>query len=129
MTENREEEIQLGVQIRERTLNVQIWKSYVDEIEISLVNPSGVSVGPVSSILGTQRFTVGNTGNLLYYGEPNPYSVRQEIYLDFLPKQTYIDAGVADCPDTKENCIGRISDVEGAKSEYIEYRNSFFISK
>lgn len=94
MTENREEEIQLGVQIRERTLNVQIWKSYVDEIEISLVNPSGVSVGPVSSILGTQRFTVGNTEILLYYGEPNPYSVRQEIYLDFLPKQTYIDAGV-----------------------------------
>ena len=44
MTENREEEIQLGVQIRERTLNIQIWKSYVDEIEISLVNPSGMSV-------------------------------------------------------------------------------------
>ena len=94
MTENREEEIQLGVQIREQTLNVQIWKSYVDEIEISLVNPSGVSVGPVSSILGTQRFAVGNTEILLYYGEPNPYSVRQEIYLEFLPKQTYIDAGV-----------------------------------
>ena len=94
MTENREEEIQLGVQIRERTMNVQIWKSYVDEIEISLVNPSGVSVGPISSILGTQRFEVGNTEILLYYGEPNPYSVRQEIYFDFLPKQTYIDAGV-----------------------------------
>ena len=94
MRENKEEEVQLGVQIRERSLNVQIWKSYVDEIEISLINPSGVRVGPISSILGTQRFTVGNTEILLYYGEPNPYSVRQEIYLDFLPRQTYVDAGV-----------------------------------
>ena len=94
MRENQEEEIQFGVQTRERSLNIQIWKSYVDEIEISLINPSGVRVGPISSILGTQRFTVGNTEILLYYGEPNPYSVRQEIYLDFLPRQTYVDAGV-----------------------------------
>ena len=94
MRENQEEEVQLGVQTRERSLNVQIWKSYVDKIEISLINPSGVRVGPLSSILGTQRFTVGNTEILLYYGEPNPYSVRQEIYLDFLPRQTYVDAGV-----------------------------------
>ncbi len=92
--ENQEEEVQLGVQTRERSFNVQIWKSYVDEVEISLINPSGVRVGPISAILGTQRFTVGNTEILLYYGEPNPYSVRQEIYLDFLPRQTYVDAGV-----------------------------------
>lgn len=89
-----QEEVQLGVQTRERSFNVQIWKSYVDEVEISLINPSGVRVGPISAILGTQRFTVGNTEILLYYGEPNPYSVRQEIYLDFLPRQTYVDAGV-----------------------------------
>lgn len=94
MRENQEEEIQFGVQTRERSINIQIWKSYTDEIEISLVNPSGVRVGPISSILGTQRFIVGNTEILLYYGEPNPYSVRQEIYLDFLPGQTYVDAGV-----------------------------------
>ena len=94
MRENQEEEIQFGVQTRERSLNIQIWKSYVDEIEISLINPSGVRVGPISSILGTQRFTVGNTEILLYYGEPNPYSVRQEIYLDFLPRQIYVDTGV-----------------------------------
>ena len=94
MRENQEEEIQFGVQTRERSINIQIWKSYTDEIEISLINPSGVRVGPISSILGTQRFIVGNTEILLYYGEPNPYSVRQEIYLDFLPGQTYVDAGV-----------------------------------
>ena len=30
----------------------------------------------------------------MYYGEPSPYSVKQEIFLDFLPRQSYIDSGV-----------------------------------
>ena len=94
LEEEREDEIQLGVQMRETGLNVQIWKSYVDAVDISIVSPSGVRVGPIQEILGAQRFVMGGTEILLYYGEPSPYSVRQEIYLDFLPRQTYVDAGV-----------------------------------
>jgi hypothetical protein len=30
----------------------------------------------------------------LYYGEPSPFSIDQEIYLDLLPVDTYIDSGV-----------------------------------
>lgn len=93
-TTGREEEVQLGVQNRETGLNVQIWKSYVDEVDISLINPSGIRVGPIQEVLGPQRFVLGGTELLLYYGEPSPYSVRQEIYLDFLPRETYVDAGV-----------------------------------
>ena len=94
LEEEREDEIQLGVQMRETGLNVQIWKSYVDAVDISIVSPSGVRVGPIQKLLGAQRFVMGGTEILLYYGEPRPYSVRQEIYLDFLPRQTYVDAGV-----------------------------------
>lgn len=94
LSEARNEEIMLGVQTNEPALNVQIWKSYVDEVDISLISPSGVRVGPIQEILGTQRFVLGNTEILLYYGEPSPFSVRQEIYLDFLPRQSYIDSGV-----------------------------------
>lgn len=94
LEEEREDEIQLGVQMRETGLNVQIWKSYVDAVDISIVSPSGVRVGPIQELLGAQRFVMGGTEILLYYGEPSPYSVRQEIYLDFLPRQTYVDAGV-----------------------------------
>ena len=77
LSEAAEEEILLGVQNNEPTVNVQIWKSYVDEVDISLISPSGVRVGPIQEILGTQRFLLGNTEILLYYGEPSPYSVRQ----------------------------------------------------
>ena len=94
MSENQEEVVQLGVQTNEPALNVQIWKSYVDQADISLVSPSGVRVGPIQEILGPQRFVLGNTEILLYYGEPSPYSVRQEIFIDFLPRQSYIDSGV-----------------------------------
>ena len=94
LAEMQEEAVQLGVQMNEPGLNVQIWKSYVDEVDISIQNPSGVRVGPIRENLGTQRFVMGNTEILLYYGEPSPYSVRQEIFLDFLPRQSYVDAGV-----------------------------------
>lgn len=94
LAEMQEEAVQLGVQMNEPALNVQIWKSYVDKVDISIQNPSGVRVGPIREDLGTQRFVMGNTEILLYYGEPSPYSVRQEIFLDFLPRQSYVDAGV-----------------------------------
>lgn len=94
VSENEETVIQLAVQQSERTLNLQIWKAYFDIMDISLISPSGVRIGPVQEVLGTQRFSVGNTELLLYYGEPSPYSVAQEIYIDFLPRNTYIDSGI-----------------------------------
>ena len=91
-----EEEViqELAVQEREPALNVQIWKSYVDEMDISIAGPSGERVGPFREILGPQRFILGNTELLIYYGEPKPYSVRQEIYISFLPLRSYVDSGV-----------------------------------
>ena len=89
-----EQEVQIAVQPGQPTINVQIWKSYVDEVNISVVSPSGTRVGPIQQILGPQRFRIGGTEILLYYGEPNPYNVSQEIYLDFLPVGDYIASGV-----------------------------------
>ena len=94
LREGNEERIQLAVQENQPTLNVQIWKSYVDEVEISLRTQAGTIVGPIREVLGPQRFRVGATEILLYYGEPNPYSTAQEIYLDFLPIGTYITSGI-----------------------------------
>ena len=83
-----------AVQEREPALNIQIWKSYVDEMNISISSPSGERVGPLREILGPQRFVLGDTELLVYYGEPKPYSVRQEIYISFIPRQSYVDSGV-----------------------------------
>lgn len=76
-------EVQLAVQEREVSLNLQIWKSYVDEVAIMLIDPSGNASGRIDERTGIQRITVGETELLIYYGEPKPYSVRQETILHF----------------------------------------------
>ena len=42
-----EQRTELAVQEKEAGLNVQIWKNYTDEMSITLVNPSGVQIGPL----------------------------------------------------------------------------------
>ena len=94
VSDEEEKTVELAVQQMEPALNVQIWKSYVDEVDISVIDPSGARVGPFREILGPQRFVLGGTELLIYYGEPKPYSVKQEIYLSFIPRESYIDSGV-----------------------------------
>ena len=86
-------QIELSVSSREPTLNVQLWKSYEDEMSIYIENPSGNRIGPLDEKLGPQRYKLGNTELLIYYGKPGPYHLTQEIYIDFLPVETYVDSG------------------------------------
>lgn len=94
LREYAEEWIPLAVQERETAINVQIWKSYHDIVDISLISPSGVQIGPIPEVIGTQRFVIGDTEILLYYGEPSPFHVQQEIFIEFLPRDSYITPGV-----------------------------------
>ncbi len=94
VSENQQEMIELAVGTYETSISVQIWKSYVDEFDIILEHPNGQRVGPLSQNLAPQRLILADTEILVYYGEPSPYSVYQEIYLDFIPRQDYIDSGV-----------------------------------
>lgn len=88
------ETVELAVQQREPALSIQIWKSYVDEMGVSVISPSGRPAGPFYEFLGAQRYILGDTELLIYYGEPKPYSVKQEIYLSLLPGKQYIESGV-----------------------------------
>ena len=87
-------EVQLAVQQREKSFSLQIWKSYVDEVAITIADPSGNHSGRLEEKEGTQRIQIGETELLVYYGEPKPYSVRQEIYISFLPRNEFVTAGV-----------------------------------
>lgn len=94
LTEGQKAEIPFSISARERTLNLQLWKSYADKMEIVLLTPSGERIGPLPEQLGTQRFRTGNTELLIYYGKPGPFQVTQEIYFDFIPQGEYVDSGV-----------------------------------
>ena len=93
LSKRENQEVALNVDAYEPTLNVQLWKQYVDEIGVALIHPNGQIVGPFQEILGPQRFTVGSTEILLYYGKPAPFSLSQELYLEFIPRNQYVDSG------------------------------------
>lgn len=88
------QELEFAISPFEPGLNIQFWKSYADQIEISLEDPSGMRIGPLEERLGTQRYLLGDTELLIYYGKPGPYQVTQEIYFDFLPVRSYLDSGI-----------------------------------
>lgn len=86
--------IDLAVSDNEFTLNVQIWKNYFDHFDISIIAPNGTRVGPIPRILGTQQFRIAQTEIFLYYGDPTPYNPQQEIYIELIPTDTYINSGM-----------------------------------
>lgn len=86
--------VELAIGESETGLNVQIWKSYIDDFDIVLYSPSGMRYGPIQPILGPQRFPISQTEILLYYGSPSPFNTSQEIYIEFLPVNTFIDYGI-----------------------------------
>lgn len=92
--EGIEREISFAISTYETVMNLQIWKSYVDDFDVSIAHPSGRIVGPIQKIQGPQRFRIEQTELLIYYGEPSPYSPYQEIYIDFIPAQNYVDSGI-----------------------------------
>ena len=85
--------VELGVGEFEFTFNLQIWKNFFDEFDVTLVSPSGTRIGPIPERLGTQRFSIGKTDIVLYFGKPMPYSAQQEIYFEFIPRTDYIENG------------------------------------
>lgn len=86
--------IELYVSEFETTLNMQIWKNYFDHFDITIIAPNGTRVGPIPRILGRQQFTVAQTEILLYYGDPTPYNIQQEIYIEFIPTGSYVNSGI-----------------------------------
>uniref|UniRef100_UPI004056C536 S8 family peptidase n=1 Tax=Acetatifactor sp. TaxID=1872090 RepID=UPI004056C536 len=96
---NQTRAVELAVAEYETTLNLQIWKNYNDVYEIRLRSPGGEEA-EVTAPVGSGKYTLNleQTQVLVYLGEPTPYSVAQEIYLDMIPLRQengpYINSGV-----------------------------------
>ncbi len=86
--------VELSVGVYETGLSIQLWKSYVDQFDVELISPTGQVVGPLAERQGPGRYRLGGAQVLVYYGEPKPFSQSQEILMDFLPEDTYLDSGV-----------------------------------
>lgn len=88
--------IELAVAEYERTLNIQLWKNYSDVYRIFLRSPEGQETElPFAVESGKYTLQLEQTRVLVYMGEPRPYAVAQEIYLDMIPVgRQFINSGV-----------------------------------
>lgn len=91
----------------ETSLNLQIWKNYVDSFQIRLVAPSGANIILTGHSSGAYEDILDSTRILWYFGSPSPYSVSQEIYLEMIPAagNSYIQSGVWKIQLTPESIV------------------------
>lgn len=92
----RDSRVELAVGNYERNLNIQLWKNYSDVFRIRLQAPGGEEAELSTNIQGGKyTLELEQTRILVYLGEPLPYAVAQEIYLDMIPAEgSYINAGI-----------------------------------
>ena len=92
----RDSRVELAVGGYERSLNIQLWKNYSDVFRIRLQSPGGEDAELSTNIQGGKyTLELEQTLVLVYLGEPLPYAVAQEIYLDMIPLAgNYINAGI-----------------------------------
>ena len=86
--------VEFAVASYEPTLNLQIWKNYLDIYRIVIVAPLGEEFILQEEVIGKAEVVLGDTRLLVYVGQPRPYTTDQEIYIDFLPEKDYVDSGV-----------------------------------
>lgn len=100
-------QIELIISGGETSLNLQIWKNYVDSFQIRLVAPSGADVILTGFSSGAYENVLDSTRLLWYFGSPSPYSVSQEIYLEMIPTagNSYIQSGVWKIQLTPESIV------------------------
>ena len=91
---NTDENIELTVGRFEKNISIQLWKMYGDEFEITLKSPNGQSVIIEDKRLTSFYLNIGMDTLLVYVGEPAPYSLYQEIYVEFIPREEYLEDGV-----------------------------------
>ncbi len=87
---------EIAVANYERNLRLQLWQNFSDRFRIYLISPGGRRVEMTAPVNGG-KYTVWleNTKILAYQGEPSPYAVAKELYLEFLPEGTpYITSGI-----------------------------------
>lgn len=79
------ERVELAIAEYESSLNVQLWKYYQDVFEVTLITPGGERIEIPMNMPGAYRYRAAGTELLIYVGQPLPYMVFQEVYVDFIP--------------------------------------------
>ncbi len=86
--------IELSAAPYETGFGVQLWKSYEDSFDVYISNPAQTRTERIGPEPGARRINMGQTELLTYFGEPGPFNGAQEIYVDFVPGESYVESGI-----------------------------------
>ncbi len=76
-----EQEIRFNVGIDERLLIIQLFKSFLKDIDLNLISPSGTSSGELRLTNALNQGRIGNTQYIVFNTGPTPFSIDGEIII------------------------------------------------
>ena len=96
LSENEIQRISFAMGTYERSFSLQLWKWYADRMDISILSPAGERYLIRNQDAGgeAQQAVMEQTQLLIFSGRPQPYRKREEVYIDFIPVETYLNTGI-----------------------------------
>lgn len=96
LSENEIQRISFAMGTYERSFSLQLWKWYADRMDISILSPAGEQYLIRNQNAGgeAQQAVMEQTQLLIFSGRPQPYRKREEVYIDFIPMETYLNTGI-----------------------------------
>ena len=96
LSENEIQRISFAMGTYERSFSLQLWKWYADRMDISILSPAGEQYLIRNQAAGgeAQQAVMEQTKLLIFSGRPQPYRKREEVYIDFIPVETYLNTGI-----------------------------------
>jgi minor extracellular serine protease Vpr len=85
--------VEISVSEYEHSIDIQIWKYYWDVYRIMLAGPDGTQFN-ITGQGYINRFRILDTDIISLLGEPSPYNLYQEIYINLQPSKDYITPGI-----------------------------------
>ena len=83
MNPDNSTEVEFALAEGERALTIQLWKSYVDRLELYVVSPSGERFRMPEEGTGVRYMLGGDSTLSIVHGTPTPYTISQEIYMEW----------------------------------------------
>jgi minor extracellular serine protease Vpr len=94
LTQGSTEVAEFAIAGNPRSMYLTLWKNFVDTVSLELIAPSGRSSGVIRPLQSVTRVTMDNINISVLYGQPNHYTVNQEVYFSFRSLEQVIPPGV-----------------------------------
>lgn len=94
LKEGEEQEVSMAISVAESSINVQLWKEYQDSFAIEIISPDNQIIRLDNNENRVVIERVGDCVLAINYGTPSPFQLLQEIYMEWIPLETYIPSGI-----------------------------------